>query len=129
MTGEDGTKRIRVMHVEDHPDFRELMEALFSMDSEIKLVAQAGSLAEARGHVARFEFDVAVLDLGLPDGNGVDLIADLRWANPDVRVLILSASLDTATFESATEADADEIIDKLAPLNEVLSTVRRLGNA
>jgi DNA-binding response OmpR family regulator len=74
MTGEDGTKRIRVMHVEDHPDFRELMEALFSMDSEIKLVAQAGSLAEARGHVARFEFDVAVLDLGLPDGNGVDLM-------------------------------------------------------
>ena len=129
MTGEDGTKRIRVMHVEDHPDFRELMEALFSMDSEIKLVAQAGSLAEARGHVARFEFDVAVLDLGLPDGNGVDLIADLRWANPDVRVLILSASLDTATFESATEADADEILDKLAPLDEVLDAIRRLGDA
>jgi DNA-binding NarL/FixJ family response regulator len=117
------------MHVEDHPDFRELMEALFSMDSEIKLVAQAGSLAEARGHVARFEFDVAVLDLGLPDGNGVDLIADLRWANPDVRVLILSASLDTATFESATEADADEILDKLAPLDEVLDAIRRLGDA
>ena len=73
----------------------------------------------------RFDFDVAVLDLGLPDG--VDLIADLRQANPDVGVLILSASLDAASFERA--AEADEIMDKLAPLDEVLGTLRRLGNA
>ena len=75
----------------------------------------------------RFDFDVAVLDLGLPDGDGVALIADLRRANPDVGVLILSASLDAASFERATEAD--EIMDKLAPLDEVLGTLRRLGNA
>jgi DNA-binding response OmpR family regulator len=48
----------------------------------------------------RFEFDVAVLDLGLPDRDGGDLIADLRRANPEVGVLILSASLDTASIES-----------------------------
>jgi DNA-binding NarL/FixJ family response regulator len=129
MSGEDGTKRIRVLLVEDHPDYRDLMEDLLSSQSDFKLVAQAGSLAEARNHAARFEFDVAVLDLGLPDGNGVDLIADLRRTNPEVGVLILSASLDAASFERATEADADEIMDKLAPLDEVLGTVRRLGNA
>ena len=94
---------------------------------DIKLVAQAGSLAEACNHAVRFDFDVAVPDLGLPDGDGVDLIADLRQANPDVGVLILSASLDAASFERATEAD--EIMDKLAPLDEVLGTLRRLGNA
>jgi hypothetical protein len=44
-----------------------------------------------------------------------------------VGVLILSASLDAASFERA--AEADEIMDKLAPLDEVLGTVRRLGNA
>ena len=115
MSGEDGTKQIRVMLVEDHPDFRDLMEVLLGSQSDIKLVAQAGSLAEARNHAVRFEFD------------GVDLIADLRQANPDVGVLILSASLDAASFERATEAD--EIMDKLAPLDEVLGTLRRLGNA
>jgi two-component system, OmpR family, KDP operon response regulator KdpE len=67
------------------------------------------------------------LDLGLPDGNGVDLIADLRCANPDVGVLILSASLDAASFKRATDAEADEIMAKLSPLDEVLGTVRRLG--
>ena len=128
MIGEDKAKPVRVMLVEDHPDFRELMEALFSMDSGINLVAQAGSLAEARSHVARIECDVAVLDLGLPDGNGVDLIADLRRANTGVRVLILSASLDAVSFKRATEAGAHEIMDKLAPLEEVLGSIRRLGN-
>ena len=127
MSGDAGTKQIRVMIVEDHPDFRDLMEILLARQSDIKLVAQAGSLAEARNHAVRLEFDVAVLDLGLPDGDGVDLIADLRRANPEVGVLVLSASLDTASIERATEAD--EIMDKLAPLDEVLGTLRRLGNA
>jgi signal transduction histidine kinase len=53
------------------------------------------------------------------------VVADLRRANPEVGVLILSASLDAASLKS----DADEIMDKLAPLDEVLGTVRRLGNA
>jgi DNA-binding NarL/FixJ family response regulator len=127
MSAEAETKQIRVMLVEDHPDFRDLMEVLLGSQSDFNLVAKAGSLAEARNHAVRIEFDVAVLDLGLPDGDGVDLISDLRRANPDVGVLILSASLDAASFERA--AEADEIMDKFSPLDEVLGTVRRLGNA
>ena len=127
MTGDDGTKQIRVMLVEDNADFRALMEVLLLRQPDIKLVSQAGSLAEARANAAGSEPDVAVLDLGLPDGDGVDLIADLRRSNPDVGVLILSAALDVATFERAT--GADEIMDKLASLEEILGTVRRLGNS
>jgi len=127
MSGEPGTEQIRVIHVEDHADFRDLMEILLNGQSDIEVVAQAGSLIEARYHVARLEFDVAVLDLGLPDGNGGDLISDLRQANPEVRVLILSANLDAGNPERA--AEADEIMDKLAPVEEVIGTVRRLGNA
>jgi len=116
------------MILEDHADFRELMELLLSNQPDIKLIAQAGSLAEAREQVARFELDVAVLDLGLPDGSGADLIADLRQSNPDVGVLVLSATLDPAGIEKARSAGADEILDKLTPVDEVLATVRRLGN-
>jgi DNA-binding NarL/FixJ family response regulator len=74
-------------------------------------------------------FDVAILDLGLPDGNGADLIADLRGANPGAAVLALSASLDPRSLERATEAGADEILDKFATPGEVLDTIRRLGGA
>jgi DNA-binding NarL/FixJ family response regulator len=127
VSGEAGTEQIRVIHVEDHTDFRDLMEILLNGQSDIEVVAQAGSLIEARYHVARLEFDVAVLDLGLPDGNGEDLISDLRQANPEVGVLILSANLDAGNLERT--AEADEIMDKLAPVEEVIGTVRRLGNA
>jgi len=129
MTGETVTTQIRVMLVEDHTDFRALMEVLLNGQSDIELVAQAGSLAETRAQAARFELDVVVLDLGLPDGHGEDLIADFRRSNPEVGVLILSATLDPASIEKATRLGADEIMDKLAPLEEVLSTVRRLGSA
>ena len=127
MTGEGEARRIRVMLVEDHADFRRLMEGLLGGQADIKVVALAGSLAEARKHAAAVKFDVVVLDLSLPDGNGVDLIADLRRENPDVAVLILSATLDPASVDRATEAGANEIMDKLEPLDKVLDTVRRLG--
>jgi DNA-binding NarL/FixJ family response regulator len=128
MSGEAETRVIRVMVVEDHADFRALMEALLGGEPDIDLLAQAGSLAEAREQAARSEFDAVVLDLGLPDGNGADLIAELRRSNPEVGVLILSASLDPAGIEKARSLGADEIMDKLAPLDEVLAAVRRLGN-
>jgi DNA-binding NarL/FixJ family response regulator len=119
---------IHVMIVEDHEDFRALMEVFVDGHPDVELLAQAGSLAEARKHAAMSEVDVAVVDLGLPDGSGADLIADLRRASPDVRV-VLSASLDPVGIEKARRAGADEILDKITPLDEVLATVRRLGNA
>ena len=115
------------MLVDDHADFRHLMTALLAREPDLEVVAQAGSLAEARSHAAAVRFDVAVLDLGLPDGNGVDLIGDLRAANPDVAVLVLSASLHPTNLERATEAGADEILDKLTSPTEVVGAIRRLG--
>jgi len=129
MTTEPETRPIRVMIVEDHADFRDLMEVLLGRQPDIDLLAQAGSLAEARLHTARFELDVAVVDLGLPDGSGADLIADLRRDGKAVRVLVLSASLDPEGIEKARSAGADVILDKLTPVGEVLATVRRLGTA
>ncbi len=127
MTAEAQPRRTRVMIVEDHADFRGLMEVLLDRQPDIELLAQAGSLAEAREQAARFEFDVVILDLGLPDGSGADLIAVLRQASPGVRVMVLSASLDPEGIEKARSAGADEILDKLTPVGEVLATVRRLG--
>ena len=127
MTAEAQPRRTSVMIVEDHADFRDLMEVLLDRQPDIELLAQAGSLAEARDHAARFEFDVVILDLGLPDGSGADLIADLRRASPGVRVMVLSASLDPEGIEKARSAGADRILDKLTSVGEILATVRRLG--
>jgi DNA-binding NarL/FixJ family response regulator len=119
---------LRVMLVEDQADFRRLMSAWLAREPDLEVVAQAGSLVEARNQAALVSFDVAVLDLGLPDGNGADLIEELHKANPSVAVLILSASLDSMNLKRATEAGADEILDKLADPTEVVGAIRRLGS-
>ena len=122
------TGEIRVMHVEVHAGFRDLMKNLLDSQSDVEVVAQAGTLGEARTWAASSEIDVAVLDLSLPDGNGLDLIPELRRANPNVGVLVLSANLDPAGPERAPGAGADEILDKLAPIEAVLNSVRELGS-
>jgi DNA-binding NarL/FixJ family response regulator len=124
---EDLAMRTRVMLVDDHADFRHLMTALLGREPDLEVVAQAGSLAEARSHAAAMRFDVAVMNLGLPDGNGADLIGDVREFNAGAAVLILSASLHPTNLERATEAGADDILDKLAAPGEIVSTIRRLG--
>lgn len=129
MTKTNGQSPIRVMLVADQPEFMGLMEALLSRQHDLEVVARAESLAEARTHAQTVSFDVVALDLGLPDGNGADLIPDLRGANPEAAVLIVSASLDPAAFDGAAAAGADEVMDKFAPLEDILDALRRLGSA
>jgi DNA-binding NarL/FixJ family response regulator len=115
------------MLVDDHADFRRLMTVMLARHPDLEVVAQAGSLVEARHHAAAAKYDVVVLDLGLPDGNGVDLIEDVREFNAGAAVLILSASLHPTNLELATEVGADEILDKMATPGEIVATIRRLG--
>jgi len=71
--------------------------------------------------------DVALLDLFLPDGDGTALIAVLRGANPSVRVLVLTASIEPGLRGRMAEAGADGVLDKTAALTEIASEVARLG--
>ena len=127
MSAEYEGTQIRVMLVDDHADFRRLMTAMLSRQPDLEVVAQAGSLAEARNVTAAVKYEVVVLDLGLPDGNGADLIGDVREFNAGAAVLVLSASLHPTNLERATEAGADQILDKLAMPGELVGTIRRLG--
>ncbi len=120
----DPAKPLRVILVEDHTSFRQALALVLDREPEFTVVEQAGSLAEARR--AAGGIDVAIVDLALPDGNGADLIEDLRRSNPGVTVLVLSATLDRTNFAAAVEAGADGVLDKLAGPGEIAETVRHL---
>jgi DNA-binding NarL/FixJ family response regulator len=122
------TTMVKVMLVEDHPDFRRLVARLVEREPDLEVVAQAGSLEEARRYAASVMCDVAVLDMSLPDGSGADLIAELRELCPGSAALILSATLDPASLARAREAGAEEVLDKLAAPAEVIEAIRRLAN-
>jgi DNA-binding NarL/FixJ family response regulator len=70
--------------------------------------------------------EVAVVDLGLPDGYGGDLIKELREANPRAQALVLSATLDRRESARAVEAGAAGVLSKTAHLEQVVYAVRRL---
>lgn len=73
----------RVLLVDDHGSFRRALAMYLEREADLEVVGEAGSVAEGCG-LARegVRFDVAVVDLGLPDGDGVDLIRELRRHQP-----------------------------------------------
>jgi DNA-binding NarL/FixJ family response regulator len=116
---------IRVLLVEDHASFRQPLAFVLGREPDITVVAQAGSLAEARQHLEGI--DVAIVDLGLPDGRGIDLVQELRAVNPHGAVLVLTASLDRREHARAVEAGASGVLHKSAEIDDVVRAVRRLA--
>lgn len=123
---EEPKEEVRILLVEDHAIVREAIASTFERDASFEVVGQAGSLAEARTVLQEEPVDVAVIDLGLPDGYGGDLIKDLREAHPQAQALILSATLERAQIARAVEAGAAGIVPKTAHFDEVVEAVQRL---
>jgi DNA-binding NarL/FixJ family response regulator len=117
----------RVLLVEDHASFRQTLAFVFDQEPGYEVVAQAGTLAEARGEMDGVEADLGVIDLSLPDGEGTELIEELREANPDFAALVLTASLDRAEHARAVEAGAAGVLHKSADVDAILDATRRLG--
>ena len=126
-----GTGRIRVMLVEDHAAFRQALAFLLDNEPDLEVVVQADSVAEARqalwGGALEGDLDVAVVDVGLPDGDGRDLIGELRRRDADVSVLVLSATVEAAGLEEALRAGADAVLEKVEAPQAIAYEVRRLA--
>jgi DNA-binding NarL/FixJ family response regulator len=115
----------RVLLVDDHAAFREPLAFMFDREPEFEVVAQAGSLAEARRDLEAI--DLAVVDLDLPDGDGTELIGELRAANSQSMVLVLTASVDRGAYARAVEAGAAGVLNKSARIMEVIEAARCLA--
>jgi DNA-binding NarL/FixJ family response regulator len=119
-------KTARIMLVEDHLSFRQSLAFLLSREPDLKVVAQAGSLAEAR-ELLDTPLDVAVLDLVLPDGDGRELIGELRRANEGISVLVLSVTIRPGHLKEVLKAGADAVLHKVASPPTIVEEVRRLA--
>jgi DNA-binding NarL/FixJ family response regulator len=117
---------IRILLVEDHAIFRNALALLLGYEPDIEVVAQAGSLAEAR-EVLDGRFDVAVVDLSLPDGDGRELIDELRRSSPGVSVLVLSAIIMAEDFEEVRRSGADAVLTKVEGPLTIIEEIRHLA--
>src|SRR5215216_5833091 len=113
LRGSRGRGMIRLLVVDNNAEFLEVFTRLLERQPDMEVVAQAASLVQARGKLSGV--DVAIIDRGLPNGDGLELIGVLREESPGAGVLVMSATLEQRHPQEALEARADGIIDKIAP--------------
>ena len=117
---------LRLLLVEDHAMFGGTLAFALNRQPGMEVVAGCGSLVGCRALGGLGSVDVALLDLlVLPDGDGAEIIAVLRGANPEVKVLVLSTSGEPGLRERASGADG--VLDKSAPPTEIAAEVGRLA--
>jgi CheY-like chemotaxis protein len=122
----------RILLVEDDASFRgvfthALGEALATEGLEVAFV-EAGSLAEARVRLREGSLDIALIDVGMPDGNGLDLVGEINdgGVGPRIPSLVLTAGLDTSVAGRAIEAGAMGALSKLASIPDTVDAIKRL---
>src|SRR5215204_440028 len=115
-----------VLLIEDHAAFRQALTDVLNMQPDLEVIGRAGSLAEGRSAAAALveEVDVAVVDVFLPDGNGVELVRELRRADPGLSIVILTAGVDPNLHALAFEAGADEVCVKAEGIEEIMKAIR-----
>ncbi len=117
----------RVLVVDDHEVIRRGVAVLMKSDPELDLVGEAASFAEAVALAPRVEPDVAVLDVRLPDGNGVELCRELRSQHSQLRCLMLTSFDDHEALMDAILAGASGFVLKGVVSEELLSALRTVG--
>jgi len=115
-------QEIRVVLVDDHLSFRQPLAFMLLREPDITIVGQAGTVAEARPLLPAA--DIALIDLDLPDGEGVELIHELRAVNPHGTALVLTRNVDPQDSARVLATDRFMLLDKLVPLDEIISIIR-----
>jgi CheY-like chemotaxis protein len=115
---------VRVALVEDNQVFREALELLLGLRSDVEVVASVENGNDAVGLCRQYEPDVVVMDYRLPGLDGVQATAALRSACPEVAVVCLTASANPREMEALRAAGAVACLTKDRELDEIVETIR-----
>ena len=120
-------KPIRVLIVDDHALFREGTAQLLEREPDIKVVGQAATAAHALQLMERLDLDLALVDVGLPGINGLELARQIHQRRPRVRVVILSAYDDYAYISQAMEIGVEGYLLKTSSGKELVEALRAVA--
>ena len=119
---------ISVFLVDDHEVVRRGLVDLLSGDPDLAVVGEAGSVAEAKARIPAVRPDVAVLDVRLPDGSGIDLCRDLLTVHDGLRCLILTSFTDEQSMLDAILAGASGYVVKDIRGMELATAIKEVGS-
>ena len=116
----------KILVIEDEPDIRKTLE--YNLERENFIVTTASSLSDARGHLAKDNFSLLILDLMLPDGSGLDLCRELKSdsTNESPLILILTAKDDEVDRVVGFELGADDYVTKPFSVRELILRVKAI---
>ena len=118
---------IRLLLVDDHEIVRRGLRELLEVEEDLRVDAEAGTVAEAI-EIDFDTIDVAVLDVRLPDGSGVDLCRMIRERRPDLACLMLTSFADNEALNASVLAGARGYVLKNVRGDELITSIRRVAN-
>lgn len=114
----------RVFLVDDVEATRSLMRLLLA-ETEFRVVGEAGTLMSAQQKLSSTPADIVILDLEMPDGNGINLVPRLKEINPDMVIVVASAHNDASSVQTALQMGAHGYMIKPFTPNALESTLAR----
>jgi len=116
----------RLLIVDDHPMMRTGLAQLIDNEDDLKVCAEADTAGQALNAVARQPFDLALVDISLPDKNGLELIKDIRALKPDLPILVVSMHDEMIYAERVLRAGARGYIMKQEGGQKFLLAIRQV---
>lgn len=117
----------RVFLLDDHEVVRRGLRELLETEADLEVVGEAGTAEDALGRIPATRPDVAVLDVQLPDGNGVEVCREIRSRDPNVACLMLTSFADDEALFNAIMAGAAGYILKQVKGNDLIDGIRRVA--
>ena len=124
----DDDRTVRVFLLDDHEVVRRGLRELLEADGGFEIVGEAGTAEEAVGRIPATSPDVAVLDVRLPDGNGVEVCRDVRSRHPEIACLMLTSYSDDEALFDAIMAGAAGYLLKQIRSAELVDAIRTVAS-
>lgn len=118
------TRSIKLLVVEDHPGVRLGLHMLMESEHDIEVVGETGTAAEAIQLTDSIKPDVILMDIGLPDGSGIDTTAEIKRRYPVMAVVALTFHEDREYVEKMLSVGADGYVSKRAAPEELIKAIR-----
>jgi DNA-binding NarL/FixJ family response regulator len=112
--------------VDDHPLVRSGFQQLIAGEPDLSICCEAGTLSEALDTIKRHQPDVAIVDISLPDGNGLELVKRLRIHSPSTRILVISMHEEELFAERALRLGVRGYINKQEAAEQVVEAIREI---
>ena len=126
-TNNNNCQLIRVAVVDDHKIITDSLSEIINKTEKIIVIDKAYNIAECREMLKRSQPDVLLLDVSLPDGNGIDLCPEIRESYPDIKILMLTSYAESNVIGRALDKGAHGYVLKNCTSEEIIEGIQKVA--